>query len=298
MKSNYANLFYKVNSMEAAQKMLELNSKVDEFKLEKLNSALSKLTNSLFEFKEEIAYHDSELEGKLFRFILGNASIIKLINKTPTKIVGKDFKVLDLHSINSLSRMQIETFLMIYYLSFTEGSIEQKDMRYDLYRLHGLNKQANFSVKSEYGRKKKTELTEEFEIAIKQLRSRQVFKELDTKQQQKLLKLKFSKIIKPETLFKESGISNFGTDELWSLYSNHTHSEYISDRQFRSYYNKTNTNSLSADINIQFQMILTAKLCRFLTEKFESPKKVISQLDESARILIYTWGYKLGEKTK
>lgn len=291
MSTNESNLFFQVTSKEDALKMLEINQKVDSSTLEKVNSALSELTNSLFEFKEKIAYHDSELEGKLFRFILANASILKLIERTPITMRNTDYKILDFLTLNTISRMQIENFLMIFYLSFSDGSEEEKDMRYDLYRLHGLNKQLGFTVKTPFGEKKKAETNKEFETILKQLKDREVFRSLDTKEQQKLLKLKFAKTIKTETIFRKSGITSFGTDELWSLYSNHAHSEYISDRQFRSYYNNSKTNP--AHMNIKFQIILTAKLCRFLTEKFESPKKVISRLDEDARILIYTWGYKV-----
>lgn len=294
MSTNESNLFFQVSSKEGALKMLEINQKVDSSTLEKVNSALSELTNSLFEFKEKVALHDSELEGKLFRFILANASMLKLIERTPINMRNSDYKILDLHTLNSISIMQIENFLIIYYLSFSKGSIEEKDMRYDLYRLHGLDKQRNFTVKSPFGEKKKAEINQEFETILEQLKSREVFNLLSTKEQHKLLKLKFAKTIKTEAIFKESGISRHGTDELWRLYSNHAHSEYISDRQFRSYYNNPKANPLTADLNIQFQIILTAKLCRFLTEKFESPKKVISRLDEDARILIYTWGYKVG----
>ena len=295
MKSSNDNLFFQVNSREVALKMSGVNSNINATTLGKLNMALSELTNSLFEFKEKVAYHDSELEGKLFRFILANASMIKLIDKTPIEICKKQYKTLDLHTINTISRMQIETFLMTYYLSFSEGSTEEKDMRYDLYRLHGLNKQLSFTVKSPFGEKKKVEVNQEFETVLKQLKSRKIFRKLGEKKQKILLKFQYAKIIKPDILFRESGIASYGTDELWSLYSNHTHSEYISDRQFRSYYNNAKTNSLTANLNIQFQIILTAKLCRFLTEKLESPKKVISRLDEEARILIYTWGYKVGK---
>ena len=292
--SDNSNLLYKVKDMASAIKLAEMSEAFSSDKLSKINTALSELTNSLYEFKEEVDYHDTELEGKIFRFVLANSSFINLLNKTPSKLSNKMFNVLDLSTINSVTRMQIESFLMIYYLSFSEGSIDEKDMRYDLYRLHGLKKQSGFSVKSKYGESKKAALEKEFDSVLSQLKSRQIFTDLNGKLRNKLLKLSHAKIIKPDILFTESGLSRFGTDELWSLYSNHTHSEYISDRQFNSNYKKLRSKSLSAQINIQFHIILTAKLCRFLIDKFESPKKVIPRIDETSRALIYTLGYKVG----
>lgn len=290
-ESCHSSLLYKIDTLESVRKVMEISQKADGKSLEHLNIALSELTHSLFEYKEDVAYHHSELEGKIFRFLMGNASLIKLLEKVPLKIKNNNYTVLDLPTIHSISRMQIETFLMIYYLSFSKGSAEEKDMRYDLYRLHGLNKQAGFSIKSQYGQTKKAELNQEYETVLHQLKSRQIFNDLEQKEQESFLKFTHAKITKPDVLFKESGIKDFGTDELWSLYSNHTHSEYISDRQFRSYYKMAKTNSLSADLDIQFQIILTAKLCRFLIEKFDGPKKVIPRLEETSRILIHTWGY-------
>jgi hypothetical protein len=296
-ESSYANLLYKIDTWESARKMVEVSQKIDRDSLEQINISLSALSNSLFENEEALPYHDSQLEGKLFRFLMANSSLIKLLEKSNLKLHDKSYEVLDLYTINTLSRMQIETFLMIYYLSFSAGTDEEKDMRYDLYRLHGLKKQAGFSVKSKYGETKKREVTEEYENVLSQLKSRQVFKDLELSIQLKLLNLLHAKIIKSEVLFQESGLKDFGTNELWSLYSNHTHSEYISDRQLRSNYKNPNSIHSSANSNIQFQIILTAKLCRFLIEKFESPKKVIDQLTETARILIYTWGYQVNKKT-
>lgn len=294
-QSNSANLLYLIDTWASARKVVEISQKVDGVHLDQLNFALSALSNSLFEYKEAVAYHDSELEGKLFRFIMANSSLIKLLDKNQLRLKDKNYDVLDLPTINSISRMQIETFLMIYYLSFSTGPAEEKDMRYDIYRLHGLKKQAEFSVTSQYGKTKRAEINQEYETVLDQLKSRPIFKNLEQTYQDKLLQLLHAKIVKPDVLFKESGIKDFGIDELWRLYSNHSHSEYISDRQFRSYYKMAKTKSLSADSNIQFQIILTAKLCRFLIEKFDGPKKVIPSLDETSRILIYTWGYQVNK---
>lgn len=295
-QSNSANLLYLIDTWASARKVVEVSQKVDGVHLDQLNSALSELSNSLFEYKEAVAYHDSELEGKLFRFIMANSSLIKLLDRSKLRLKDKNYDVLDLHTINTISRMQIEAFLMIYYLSFSSGTKEEKDMRYDIYRLHGLKKQGGFTVKSKYGETKRDQINTEYETVLHQLKSREAFKVLNHIQQEKILKLTHAKIIKPEILFTESGISLYGTDELWSLYSNHTHSEYVSDRQFRSYYKNGKHTPLNAQLNIQFQIILTAKLCRFLIEKFDSPKKVINQLNETSRILIYTWGYQVNKK--
>ena len=279
--------------MASALKLAEMSETFNANKLFKINKALSELTNSLYEFKEKVQYHDSELEGKIFRFIMGNSSLLKLMDKVTVQLKDKTYETLDVPTINSITRMQIESFIMIYYLSFSTGSVEEKDMRYDIYILHGLNKQSNFPIKSEFGEKKREEILRGIEAVKKTLNSRQPFVNLDPKSKKEILKLKYAKVIKSDELFRESGISKLGVFDMWSLYSNHTHSEHISDRQYRTYYKRGTEGKLDVNINIKIHGILTAKLCRFLIDKFESPKKVLSRIDETSRALIYTWGYKM-----
>ena len=293
--SHNAKLLYQVKDSKSALRLIEINKTLNSEKLSVINAALSQLMNSIHESKEAVQYHDSELEGKIFRFVMGNSSLLKLLSKVSVQFNGKTYEKLDLPTIYSVTRMQIESFIMIYYLSFTQGTTDERDMRYDLYKLHGLKKQSNYTVRTNYGEMKKEEVLKEYDDVMNSLKSRRSFISLDSKLKKDMLKLKYAKVIKPHVLFRESGLSKVGFSDAWSLYSNHTHSEYISDRQFKTYYGKKKQTKPDVKFNIQLHIILTSKLCKFLIDKFESPKKVISRLDEASRIMIYTWGYQIVE---
>ena len=60
-----------------AQENNDLEKRIEHFEL--INNSLFILTQSLFENKEKVKYHQREVEGKFFRFGLANQSLISLI---------------------------------------------------------------------------------------------------------------------------------------------------------------------------------------------------------------------------
>lgn len=110
--------------------------------LSNINNCLFELVQNLYEKKVEIKYHQREFEGKYFRFGLSNQSIINLINGNIFDFFDKKVNMIDIDSLYSITRMQIETFLIVFYLVFDDISDEEKDFRYDIYKLHGVLKQS------------------------------------------------------------------------------------------------------------------------------------------------------------
>ncbi len=83
-----------------------------------------KLTQSLFDYKEKPPYHLRELEGKYFRFGLANQSLLGLIKGNQFRLIDRDVLIPDIFSFKSLTRMQIESYLIMHYLFF-ESITEQ-----------------------------------------------------------------------------------------------------------------------------------------------------------------------------
>lgn len=142
-----------LNEIYRAFKSADLKPRLKHFDL--LTNSLFTLTQSLFENKVQIEYHHAEIENKFFRYGMANHSIKKLLEGNKFSIIDKQIEITDLFSVFALTRMQIETFAIMYYLFFDKVGIIEKDFLYDLYKLHGLQKQNNFPVKFEKNEEKK-----------------------------------------------------------------------------------------------------------------------------------------------
>lgn len=262
--------------------------------IEKFNSitdSLFQVTNSLFENKEKVKYHQRELEGKFFRFGLANQSIIKLSKGNQFNLLGKNVNIEDMFSLFSITRMQLESFLICYYLFFDTVSNEEKDLRYNVYKIHGLRKQSNFKVSDDYSEKEihLNKIKNELNDSIEHLKNLDLFKKLSKKEQEKFIEPRFAKTVKSDTLFKLSGLSKSKLDQMWSIYSNHAHSEHISDRQYNTAYTITHSRKESIGLVISINSILTAKLIKNLEGDFDSVQSKISSFSEGKKFEIKHW---------
>ena len=256
-----------------------------------LTNSLFILINSLYENKEEISHFQSEIEGKFFRFGLANQSLINLIKGNSFKLLDKDVVVADMFSIYSIVRMQIEAYLIMFYLFFDDINDEENNLRYDIYRLHGLQKQASFKLSNETPNDKIQfdKINEETSDAIKRIKSFSIYKKASAKEQREYLKPRFAKLVKSEVLFEKSGITQSRIDQMWSIFSNHAHSEYISDRQFNTAYKINNSIQGNKDLAISICTIMTSKLIVFLTKTFKSAEEKLNNLEVAEQIDINFW---------
>lgn len=263
---------------------------IDDF--ESISNSLFHLNQSLFENKEVIKYHQREIEKKYFRFGLGNHSIINLIKGNKFIFNKKPVHFVDLSSINNITRMQIESFLIMYYLFFDDISDLDKDFRYDIYKLHGLQKQSNFKIHDkERNQIHLDRISSELNEAIENVKKSETYKAATEKEKLNFLNPRYAKIVKSETLFKKSGIEKMRIDEIWNVYSNYAHSEYISDRQFNSAFNNK-AQIIGNCINvININSILSAKLISFLMTSFESVKNEFDKFTEKEKIQIEVWAF-------
>lgn len=260
--------------------------------LEKITNSLFTLTQCLFDNKEKIKHHQRDMEGKLFRFGLANHSIIKLIQNDELILIDKKVRIGDIFSINSITRMQIESFLIMYYLFFDSINDSEKDFRYDVYKLHGLLKQLGFKSESEFPGKEENvnKINSEIKETIESIKNSVFYNAANEKSKAKFLNPEYARLIKSDELFKNSGLTNTKIRDAWHLLSNYVHSEYISDRQFNSMYGTDKSIKDSLSLIITFNSIMTSRLARHLIETFESVKIKFSSLDNENKQLINFWG--------
>lgn len=259
--------------------------------LKSLNNSLLILVNSLYETNFKPNYYQTDLESKFQRFFLTNLSILNLVQGLEFEISGKTHSTRDVFSINSLSRMQIENFIVMKYLFFDNVSEEEKDFRYDIYKFQGLTKQSGFNVTKPESHKKKDSIIEEIEIIKSKIEKSLFFEEADAKTKIKYLSAKDALLLKKKDLFEICGLSKLKLDEAWSLYSNHSHSEHIGDRQFNYYYKIEKSTDKAMISPLMNNSVLTAKLCNLMLVNFESAVNKFNSFSLSDKILIKKYDF-------
>jgi len=259
--------------------------------LDLITNSLFKLTQSLYDYKEQPNYHLRELEGKYFRFGLANHSIIKLIEGNQFELIDKSVLIPDIFSFKSLTRMQIESYLIMHYLFYDNVSDEEKVLRYDIYKIHALNKQLSFKINFETPNvlEQRKKIESELQLAIDNMKASSFYMSANEKERKSFLRPRYPKLVDSKELFKSSGLEKSGLDNMWQLYSNYAHSEYISDRQYNTTYNIKKSFSEDSSMIILINLILTSKLTEKIASIFRSAKETFETLTEKERTIINTW---------
>ncbi|MDA3912180.1 MAG: hypothetical protein PF448_12565 [Bacteroidales bacterium] len=255
--------------------------------------ALFQIVQSLKDKNVKPNYHLKTLEGKYFRFGLTNHSYITLVKGTSYKLLDKQAYTPDIFSMISLTRMQIESYLVMHYLFFDKVPELEMDLRSDVYMMHGLRKQLNFRLEKPTEDNKKQVLKVESELneVISHLKKNKLFINASESKRKKYLKPPNPKLIKTKDLHKNAGLTKLRMDDLWALYSNHVHAEYISDRQFNTIYKDRNSASLLNSVALQetFILMLTSKLIVNISKTFECTHSEYNKLGNDAKTIIETW---------
>lgn len=259
--------------------------------LDCITNSLFKLTQSLYDNKEQPKYYQTELEGKYFRFGLANHSILNLTRGNNFKIIDKDIVLPDTFSLNALTRMQIEAYLIMFYLFFDNVDDLEKDFRYDIYKIHGLQKQANFEiiVDTPETREQKRNIETELKQTIERMKSSSVFINAESSKQKQYIHPRSPKLIDSQELFKRSGLNKTRFDQMWQLFSNYAHNEHISDRQYNKIYKINKTFISECSLTITLISILTCRLCLNISNSFNGAKKVFEELTSKEKIIIEFW---------
>jgi len=283
------------NRLEHLNEIVEFQCNNDISKgishLELLTNSLFKLTQSLYDYKEKPAYHLRELEGKYFRFGLANHSILGLIKGNQFKLIDKEVLIPDIFSFKSLTRMQIESYLIMHYLFFESISNEEKAFRYDIYKIHALQKQLGFKINFDtpFAQEQKLKIQTELQQAVESLKNSSFFGSAKEKEKKDFLKPQYPKLINSKDLFESSGLSKAGINQMWQLYSNYAHAEHISDRQYNTAYNIKKSFSEDSSLILTINLILTSRLIVNISEMFNGPKVEYEKIGEKEKVIVETW---------
>jgi len=259
-----------------------------------INKDFGELSNAILENKETWKY-GSDLKGKLFRIYFANESIIKIAKGHRAPLKEYQSEILDVFSIFTLSRQQIETFLTCYHLYFEEVSDEERKFRNLTYKLNGLGRQLDLVNHIDDSDERKKNIAKEYNETIQNLRDSTIYKKADKGQQEKYEKPKHALTSKKEHLMRKTGLGR--VEQNWRLYSNYAHSEYISDRQYNTFFRDKEglVDSICTTLNSNCR--LTAKLIALLSKKFPYIRELHEKLSEYQKLKIKLWN-KASEQLK
>jgi len=271
-----------------SQRSSDVEKSIEYFK--SLTSVLFTVIQALHENNETVEYFQQTLEAKYVRFGIANYSLMALLQKHNLDFNGKSFAVVDSYSLSSIARLQMESFLTMYYLFYDDIPTSEKNFRFNVYKLHGLNKQYNFQLAPNYKDKHGhlDRIKNELEEIISQIKASEYFINATQKQKGKYLNPKRAKMLNTQQLFEISGLGR-QLNTAWQVYSNHAHAEYIADRQHYAKYRDLNKINESNSLIITTSSILTSKLVLLLANSFDGVKKKLNIASDFDKFFLEYW---------
>ncbi|WP_272149187.1 hypothetical protein [Tenacibaculum aiptasiae] len=231
--------------------------------LNKLNELLGECIQDLFDNNYQ-CYECSIYEKLLIQMLYHNSTILNISNISFINIRDKKVGVSDLTALYSVARLQIETFINLSYLFFIDNTINS-NFRINIYKIHGIKKQLKMNEKHSKYHPAIKKMRKELASELLKLRKSLSYIEADKKSKEKYINPKHARLLRPPYIYElmESG----DISRLYSLYSNHIHSEYVSVRQLNSTFNNFEEFNKLASITIFLCSRLTSIILSSFNKK-------------------------------
>ena len=160
--------------------------------------------------------------------IISGSNIDSPLSKVSTKII-------DVSSLFTIMRTQIENYLTYFYLFVQPDSIQMQNYRFLIYELSGYQSRQKFPPLTTYAANKQKFERNRMDEIISQLHENDFFNSLPENEQKRIVKEKKAKLTSWNTLLDESKLTVEIFKKSWNLYSNFAHSEFASLMQVRSF---------------------------------------------------------------
>lgn len=254
----------------------------------------AEVLQSLYESKPNLEEGEVFIETLIIKMIFASKSILDLSFGSDLINYKEDkkFEIIDTPSIFILTRSVIEIFLTLEYLYFNELESEEKRFRYDLWRVSGYITREYFT---EELKKEHIEIFEREEKIITELRDKikesKYFSSLEKLQIWKLDKFGLPRLINWTILLKQSRLKSSSFENIYKLYSNYAHSEYLSMIQINEgSLNKYAPNIISTtETSLSKVVMINCKTIFLLKDKFSCVSKAFESLNKELRYKIEFW---------
>lgn len=239
----------------------------------------AEMINTVFEAKIQFPQWKVYIETLIFKLIFNSYTLINL-SKGFSVSIKKELKgdVIDYSSMFTLTRTLIENYLTLYYIYIEPKSESEKIFRFKLWEASGLISRQNYNLpnsKSDlYDKAKQTKENERqiIEKIMQEIKEMEEFNKLEKKELNKLKSYGLPRIDSWHTLIDKSNLKKEFFGVLYSLFSNYSHSEYLSILQIKlSSYSIKNEHTLSnTRLCLNIVKILNSLTIDYLVKDFKS----------------------------
>jgi hypothetical protein len=284
-----------MNRIEVIRK---INLEFSEFDVKSLQSNLNKLLTasgdviqSISEQKPRLRKGEVFIETLMIKMLFTSQSILNLSNGgfIRSKKYDTNIPFIDISAIYILVRSLLEIFLTLEYLFFNKLSVEEKEFRFELWRISGF-KSRQFPIE-QTGDQFRDKLVKEkklIEEIMLKLKENPLYSTLGSNRSGRLDKYGLPRILSWTKLIELSKLNTRIFERAYTLYTNYSHSEYISMIQLNEgsqrIENVENIKNLATALN-NVQLLNSSALFA-LKDYFECASVVYDSLPEKLKIRI------------
>lgn len=269
-----------------------LNETRESLKL--LISIHGDINSQLHDSKRTFPSWQTYLETLVFKLILCSNSICELSEGTKLKSMKYRFEttLIDFSSIYILTRAALENFLTLDYIFFNELPIEERLFRFKLWEAAGLQSRQSYSAEysSEHLAQKEAEKIV-LEQIVEEIKAMPEYNYLNNDQRRKITKYGLARITSWNELIDKGSLDSSFYSNLYSLFSNYAHSEFISVLQIRESLKNPKKEEVEIMVKNCFSVVksINAISIKWHANQYEECKMYFDSLSEEIRSTINIW---------
>lgn len=262
--------------------------------LEAILKGQAEVLQSIYDSKPKLEEGEVFIETLIMKMIFASKSILDLsLGSDFITLKGdKKLEIIDTPSIYILTRSIIETFLTLEYLYFNDLKLDEKLFRYNLWRISGFMSRQNHigELQEEHAEKLEREKKLIAELKIK-IKESEYYPLLEKQQLWKLDKYGLPRLISWSELLKKSRLKSRFFENIYKLYSNYAHSEYLSMIQINegSLNKHAPFNISTTESSLNNVRMINCMTILLLKEKFGCTATAYENLNKEMRFTIEFW---------
>lgn len=205
---------------------------------------------------------------------------------------GSVISILDYPSIFILSRAAIEAFLTLEYIYFSDVSEEERLFRFKLWQVSGILSRQGYNMSIDLGLEEKQKREKEIiDSLMTEIKKDPEYEKLNGWQKKNLEKFGVPRINSWNDLIKESKLKTEIFGNMYKLFSNYAHSEYLSVLQIRqsnlSMDNPNAINNVVTALNTIKQVLCLS--IETLVHHYYSARSIFTDLSTAQQMAVTVW---------
>lgn len=260
-----------------------------------LTEILGDIVQNIIVENEQIKTDNQSFLTLIHKAIYHSISICKLTEGVSLKSEKFDYKevIIDISSINVLTRTVLETLLTFEYLHISNITKEWKEFRFDLWRASAYTSMQNYNLSKETEEFKayKENNRKNLETLISKIKSNPLFEKLRPDQKKNIENKGVARILNWFDMIKSSQLKTEYFTVIYRDLSQYAHSEYFSLIHLGTVdlniSNEKTIHSANFALRILNQMISVIIL--MLMKQFDSALKLYNSLPQTDKNTIIMW---------